>query len=415
MTSLQKNTAKGRGEFERVHYSDQPTDIIDEMSQRLVILPPETKWTDKGDEDWKDTIAGILESKGAGNRLYRNSLSFVICDSTRWGDLEKAVRLLLAWTHISEHHETYNLDAFKRKEAKRMIKNSEKTSLSRLDEAYRILVVPIQKDPKGNIDFNTRAIPADSLQSIASKASQRMVNDDNLIPKYSPKLLSEDLEKWFLKEEKHIDLKRACEAYFQFTYFPRLKNKQTLEKAISEGVSGRDFGHARSTQEGVYDNPRIGEDFGSFQMDGHAVLIRRDVAEKLVKEAEEAAAKAADDAIPSGGTEPSGVDEQGGGDYDSSQGTDDSEVKVVDEDGSSRTLTTQIIIGADIKPDSSRKEFDALTEHIIKHLIIDPKSITKIEVHIESENPEGFDESTTRTIMENASNISSIDREPEFY
>ena len=81
----------------------------------------------------------------------------------------------------------------------------------------------------------------------------------------------------------------------------------------------------------------------------------------------------------------------------------------------SETRTTQIIIDANVKPDSSRKDFDALTEHIIKQLIVDPKSITKIEVHIDSRNDEGFDEATIRTIKENAGNIPSVDREPEFY
>ena len=93
------------------------------------------------------------------------------------------------------------------------------------------------------------------------------------------------------QDEEHMDLKRACEAYFQFTYFPRLKNKKHSKMRFLKGVIGRDFGHARSIKEGVYDNPRIGEDFGSFQMDGHAVLIRKDVAERVVEEAEEGCCK----------------------------------------------------------------------------------------------------------------------------
>ena len=415
MSAIQKNTAKGRGEFEKVHCSDQPTEITDEMSQRLVIMPPETKWTDKGDEVWKETIMKILESKGGGKRLYRNSLSFVICDSTRWSDLEKSVRLLLAWTEISDHPETYNLDAFKRKEAKKMVKNSEMMVISRLAEAYRALVVPVQDDPKGEIEFITRNLPSDTIQSIASKASQQMVNDANLIPKYSPKLLSEDLQKWFLQDVEHIDLKRAIEAYFQFTYFPRLKNQKTFENAIYEGVSGRDFGHARSSKDGVYDNPRIGEDFGSFQMDGHAVLIRKDVAEKVVKEVEDAALKAADDIIPDGGTEHSQDNEQGSGASGSSKGTEDSAAKEDNLEAGSGSLVTQIIVDANIKSDSSRKEFDELTEHIVKHLIVDPKSKTKIRVTIESENSEGFDKATIRTVKENVTHISSIEQDPEFH
>ena len=160
ISTLQKDTAKGRGEFEKVHFSDQPNEITDDMSQRLVILPPDIKWTEKGDEVWKETILKILESKGGGNRLYRNSLSFVLCDSTRWSDLEKSVRLHLAWTHISDHPETYNLDAFKRKESKKMVDNSRMTAHSRLADAYRGLAVPIQVDPRGDIQFTTKKLPS---------------------------------------------------------------------------------------------------------------------------------------------------------------------------------------------------------------------------------------------------------------
>ena len=78
-------------------------------------------------------------------------------------------------------------------------------------------------------------------------------------------------------------------------------------------------------------------------------------------------------------------------------------------------MTTQIIIDANIKSDSSRKEFDELTEHIVNQLIVDPKSNTKIRVTIESENTEGFDAATIRTVKENASNLSSIEQDPEFY
>ena len=136
------------------------------------------------------------------------------------------------------------------------------------------------------------------MQSIASKASEQMINDGLLSPTYSPKRLSEDLQKWLSANQAPIEQKRACEAYFQFTYFPRLKNQKTFENTVTEGVIGSDFGHARSSKDGVYDNPRIGEGFGSFNMDGHAVLIRKDVAEKVVNEAVEAATKSSDITIP---------------------------------------------------------------------------------------------------------------------
>jgi len=402
-TILKKNINKSRGEFEKVHVSDQPSEIVDEKSQRLVIIPSDTKWSDKGDEEWKNTIHNIIKYKGGGNnRLYCNSLAFVVCDSTLWNNLDKAVRLFLAWEHISSNADIYNLDAHKRISAKNKVVQAEVTVNSRLAEAYRTLIVPVRKDPKGEIEFDTRKLTSDPIHSIASKASQQMINDALLIPKYSAKLLSEDLQKWFFVSGEHIDLKYACEAYFQFLYFPRLKNIITLQNTIAEGVEGGDFGHARSSKDGVYDNPRIGEGFGSFQMDGHSVLIRKNVAEKIVKEKVENTVKAADETLPGGGTNHVVGVNQGG--YISDE-----------ETGDSVALLTHILIEANVKPDSTRKEFDELTEHIVKHLIVDPKSNTKIRVIIESKNVEGFDKKTIRTIKENASNISSIEDDPEFF
>ena len=138
---------------------------------------------------------------------------------------------------------------------------------------------------------------------------------------------------------------------------------------------------------------------------------------RVVKEAEEAAVKAADDTIPGKVTdEHSGKGEakvEGSG---SSDGTDDSGSKTDNGKSGSESLTTQIIIDANIRSDSSRKEFDELTEHIVKQLIVDPKSKYQNPRCILSQRTQkGLTRSTIRTVKENASNISSIEREPEFY
>jgi uncharacterized protein len=409
MKLLIKDSQKGRAELEKVHISDKPEEILDEMSQRLVILPPDTLWSDKGDQGWKDAVTRILDSKGGGNRLYRNTLAFVICDSTRWNDLNQATRLHLAWEHIFQNHEIFNLDAYKRKEAKRMVSESLTILITRLSDAYKTLIIPIQNDPTGDVEFEFRRLPSDSIQSIAIKASQQMVSDEYLIPKYSPKLLSDDLNKWFLDKDDHIDLKRACEVFFQFTYFPRLKNRKTFEESVCSGVSSGDFGHAREFVDGKYENPRIDEEIGSLQMDGHAVIISKTMAETVVEAAIEVAGKAAEDSLPKGDIVISDV-----GKVEESDSNDLSKGTGLKTPISGDTIT-QTIIDANVDPVRSRAQFDELTEHIVKHLTKDPKSTTKIRVTIESDNLDGFDEKTIRTIKENASNISSIDQDPEFH
>jgi len=283
------------------------------------------------------------------------------------------------------------LDASQNKEAKRMVKNSEGTAHSRLTEAYRILVIPVQDDPRKKPGFTTRKLPSDPIQSIASKASQLLTEDDKLIKKYSEKHLLDDFNKWFFEEEKHIDLKTACEAYFRFIYFDRLKNPKVFENAVTEGVNLGYFGHAHSFEEGKYENPIIGEKLDSFHMDGHTTLIRKDVVERLLTEAAELNGSTP----PGEGIKPDERDKPR--DAQSDEGPVES-IK----------LYKQIIIDTDVDPVRVRADFNELAEYVVIPLDSDPKSDVKIHLTIESKHSEGFDEKIITTLDENKNNISSI-------
>src|SRR5207302_3535872 len=110
---------------------------------RLVVLGPEFPHSSKDDKSAARQMAsGILDSRGASHRTYRNAIVFVAADKTRLADLEQAVRQYLAWKSIDADREALNLDAFQQNQAKKKLDDSDETVRSRIPETYQWLLVP---------------------------------------------------------------------------------------------------------------------------------------------------------------------------------------------------------------------------------------------------------------------------------
>ncbi len=102
-----RQSLRDRGDFYGVHpFPQSGSDVPDQLETRLVVLGPSTPHT-KGDQaSLALRQAGeILERRGAALRIYRNALVFLAPDSARLVELEKAVRLYLAWDSILKDRE----------------------------------------------------------------------------------------------------------------------------------------------------------------------------------------------------------------------------------------------------------------------------------------------------------------------
>ena len=64
------------------------------LETRLVVLDPDQSYT-RGQDDSPSKVAAkaILDSRGTGPRMYRNTLVFLAPDQTRLQDLNQAIRL----------------------------------------------------------------------------------------------------------------------------------------------------------------------------------------------------------------------------------------------------------------------------------------------------------------------------------
>ena len=124
-------------------------DVSDEMEARLVILGPAYPHSSRKDYPSPaiDQASKILNEKGTGPRIYRNTLVFAAPDRERLQELQHAVRQLLAWRSIEKDTDTLNLDTFQRQQVKDGIKRSEDIVASRMNETFIWLLVPVQERP----------------------------------------------------------------------------------------------------------------------------------------------------------------------------------------------------------------------------------------------------------------------------
>ncbi len=108
-----REQAKTRGDFHRVHPCAGSGDIPDEHHTRLVILGPGHPHTkDQADSPAMTEAMAILNTRGKGPRIYRNTLVFIAGDEGLMKAVHASIRQYLAWKSVWEEREQLNLDPF---------------------------------------------------------------------------------------------------------------------------------------------------------------------------------------------------------------------------------------------------------------------------------------------------------------
>lgn len=234
----------GLGSFAGIHVCPNTSnDVSDEQAVRLVILKPEDIHKQGKDRSKAITRAEeILNNRGAAPRVYRNMLAFVAPDQDGLNSLEKAVRELLAWQSIKNDSETLNLDAAQNAETWNNINRSNETVNLRLKETYCWLLVPyIDRE----IDMRELVWDIDRLsggsESVVAKASNKMLQNEQLITRWAPALLKMELDNLLWKDDNHIQIKKLWEFITTYCYLPRLANFNVLESAIQAGINSDEF------------------------------------------------------------------------------------------------------------------------------------------------------------------------------
>jgi hypothetical protein len=327
-------------------------------------------------------VKNILESRGNAPRLYRNMLVFIAPDASNSEAWEHAIREYLAWKSIENETDSLNLDAQQRTSVANALKRTEETVISRLQETYSWLIVPVQPDPTGAIDYQAYRINGND--SFYERAIRKLRQNELLIQRWSPDNLLVELDHYLWNAQDHLHLKQLWDYLARYCYLPRLQNRDVLIEAIQDGVTRSDapFGYATMLgADGNYKGVIFGES-GSIYVDDNALIVRAEVATKQLE-------------IIQQSYQPRQVN----------QSPNPSPERTVDRtpiDVHQPKVTTRYHGTVSLDPQRVNREMSTIVEEIIQHLTSLTGTDVEITLEISAERPSGFDDVTIRTIGENS-------------
>jgi predicted AAA+ superfamily ATPase len=370
-------------DFAAFHVAPPETsDVLDEARARVVVLHPRAVHKrSNGESSAGKEAQRFLESRGNAQRLYKNMLLFIAADENDAEALRLAVRDFLAWRSIYEEREELNLDAQQRRQVATSLQKADETVDLRLRSAYNWLLVPVQPDPLGKIEFQASKISGDD--NFYERAARKLRNDGLLIYDWSPDILRMELDRYIWSAERgwEVRLKQLWEYLAQYCYLPRLFDHEVLIKAVRDGVGRLDapFAYATGKNEQGYHTGLVLRQLGQVYFDDNSLLIHPDhVAE------------------PPAVKPPELIIHNGGKDY-----------SVDDKKSSDKTEPPKKVLSryyGRVGLDARRvnKDVGLIVEEIIERLTSQIGCEVEITVEINARRSEGFDESTVRTINENS-------------
>ena len=395
-----------RGEFSAVHVApDSTSDIPDDpaLGVRLVVLDPQHPHSRLSEDSparlW---VEDALNHKGSSPRYHKNTLLFLAPDKAKIENLERNTAQYLAWKSIVGDKEALNLDVFQSNQATTKRNQSNQDVDNILCDTYQWLLIPIQPDAQGSIDWKETRLQGQDSPIV--RASRKAVYEGDLLPTYAAtNLRLEALDKYLWRDSNHIDLKRLWEYLTQYLYLPRLKDQNVLLEAVRDGVVSTiwadNFAYAEAFDEakGKYLGLKAATGINP-SISVQSLLVKPDIAQQQF-DAEAAQASTitsgGSTTTVDGGTSGGGLSTDGdgtaGGDGNASNGTGDSQT----------TVLRRFYGNVDIDAMRINRDTPAIANEVIQHLTALNGARIKITLEIEAEIPDGVPDDVVRTVTEN--------------
>jgi len=382
-------------------------DVPDEQAVRLVILRPrETYKRNSTTCDALNVVEDYLNNRGTAPRIYRNMLAFMAPDLDKIGSVEQEVKRYMAWTSILSDKEDLNLDGGQVRETQNNLKRSNDTVELRLKETYCWLLVPYidQYGDMKTIQWEISDVGGGS-DNIVTKASRKMLKEEQIITKWAPALLQMCLDDLLWKDSNDIQVKKLWEYLTTYCYLPRLFSYSVLEEAICQGVASSEYFALAAANNGErYVDLKFNQTVLSINPSD--LLVKVDVAKRQI----EAERKAAEEQNGNSGndgrcTEPSGSDNGGtdGGDSIPSGGS----TPVSSGSDTTSAIPKNKHFYMSVKLDNTRvnRDMNNYVQEIIQHLMsVDGADVEmKLEVQVQASN--GIPSTTVRTVSENCKTL----------
>lgn len=365
-------------DFAAFHVAPPETsDVIDEARARVVVLHRNsTHKRTTGNTEALIDAQRFLENRGNAQRLYKNMLIFIAPDDNDSKALREAVKEYLAWKSIDNDKEELNLDAQQSRQVSGSCKKPNETVDLRLRGTYSWLLVPQQTEPLGPIEFQASRISGDD--NFYDRAARKLRNDGLLIYEWSPDILRMELDRYIWNEERgwEVRIKQLWDYLAQYCYLPRLFDHEVLLKAIRDGVGRLDapIAYATGMSDAGYHTGLVIRSLGNIYFDDTSLLVHPDhtFQPPVVTPPE---------------PPPEGVPEP--------------------DEGPEPPVKPKKVLSryhgrVDIDPQRVNKDMGVIVEEVIERLTSQMGCEVDVTLEIEAKRPEGFDESTVRTIGENS-------------
>ena len=388
---LQPRDESRRGAFARVHLLPRGGDEVpDELDTSLVVLDTDDVYArGQGDNPAESAAQAILESRGAGPRLYRNTLVFLAADRSRLQDLEEALRRYIAWASIVRDRDALNLDPHQGSQAETQRASADGAVTARLPETYQWAITPTQKEPGSSVEWQaTRLTGSDPL---AVRTSARLRRDELLVTTIGSTIVRREIDGVPLWRGDHVPVRTLTEDFAQQLYLPRLAGPSVLAESLREGVAlltwrTDTFAYAESFDEdaGRYLGLQA-EKQVEIASDGPGLIVRPEVARQQMEAS--SLRPTVDD--PGHLLTPTPAVEPG-----PSPGSKPSP-------GPDATVPRRYHGSVQLDPARVGRDASQIAEEIIAHLVGLAGADVTVTIDIEARLPDGASEHVVRTITEN--------------
>ena len=409
------------GIFGGVHVFTPSSDVPDDWSLRLVVLPPEATFGRTAQTPATEAALAILKQRGEQPRQKQNRLVFLAPDADSISRLKDQVSSVLAWHSIvaDVKEGRLNLDQHQARQASHSLDQAKESIGRMVRETYKWLLAPMQevKPGKGIGELQWEHFQINPAAPNRTEEIEKILREHELlIAEWSPIHLANMLKTWFWKDD--VNAVGALEVWQKtccYLYLPRLRDADTMRSAIAAGASSRDFfGMAYGKQDGRFQGFHFAEATTPV-LDDSLLLIETKTAEacaaQFAAEAAERDAKAKG-ASATGGTvagqtgSTAGVSGQGS--------TSGGSAGAGAAAGVEKSTTTTVAASAkkrmffgtvELDPVKAKLQFSDVAEEVILLFAQRQDVRVKISIEIEAESSSGFDESIQRSIRENCDQL----------
>lgn len=281
-------------------------DVPNNDSARLVVLRSGDGYREPGGQA-VEAAKFILGHRGASDRTRKNMLLFLAPLAREVENLRLQTARYLAWQAIRADARQLNLDAYQTDEAERELRRQDEAVKKALAGTYAVLLDPREEIREERPVLTWQAVTFHATDdNVIRVALARAVGDELLRAEFAPQVLLPELERWFWREQPHVELATLWDAFTRYLYLPRLLDERVLRDAVVRGVAEGMFAYAR--ERGAAPDAYGGVVFGrepelsTRGMTG--VLVRKDaVPEKRPS------SRPVEDAHGAGGPQPPGGEE----------------------------------------------------------------------------------------------------------